>query len=90
MKYIIFLITLMLAGCGSLKTPVPVKAKFPEAPNMLLEPCVELKKLEKEPKLSDVAKVVTENYLAYHDCALKNTAWAEWYKAQKRIFEDVR
>jgi hypothetical protein len=88
MRYIVLLLCLGLTGC--FQTAVPVKAKFPEAPGMLLEPCVELKRLEKDPKLSDVAKTVTENYTIYHDCALKNRAWGEWYKAQKKIFEDVK
>ena len=57
---------------------------------MLLEPCLELKKLENDAKLSDVAKTVAENYASYHDCSLKNRAWSEWYKAQKKIFEDVK
>ena len=50
----------------------------------------ELKKLENDAKLSDVAKTVSENYAFYHDCSLKNRAWGEWYKAQKKIFEDAK
>jgi hypothetical protein len=78
---------LFITGCS---TPVPIKPKFPQAPAMLLEPCLELKKLENDAKLSDVAKTVFENYAFYHDCSLKNRAWGEWYKAQKKIFEDVK
>ena len=78
---------LFITGCS---TPVPIKPKFPQAPAMLLEPCLELKKLENDAKLSDVAKTVSENYAFYHDCSLKNSAWGEWYKAQKKIFEDVK
>ena len=87
MKYIILSIMLFITGCS---TPVPIKPKFPQAPAMLLEPCLELKKLENDAKLSDVAKTVTENYAFYHDCSLKNRAWGEWYKAQKKIFEGVK
>jgi hypothetical protein len=78
---------LFITGCS---TPVPIKPKFPQAPAMLLEPCLELKKLENDAKLSDVAKTVSENYAFYHDCSLKNRAGGEWYKAQKKIFEDVK
>ena len=48
------------------------------------------KRLENDVKLSDVAKTVAENYAFYHDCSLKSRAWSEWYKAQKKIFEDVK
>lgn len=78
----------MLVGCAS--KPVPVRMKFPEASPSLLNPCPELKLLEKDAKLSDVAKTVNENYTLYHECAIKNKAWAEWYKAHKKIFEEVK
>jgi hypothetical protein len=87
MRIVLLLTLLLLAGCS---TPVPIKPKFPTAPDMLLEPCTELKKLEKEVKLSDIAKTVTDNYMLYHDCSLKSKAWIEWYKVQKKIFEDVK
>ena len=50
----------------------------------------ELKKLEQEVKLSDVAKTVVDNYMTYHECSLKSKAWIEWYKVHKKIFEDVK
>ena len=87
MKYVVLTLLVFVAGCS---TPVPIKPKFPEAPAMLMEPCLELKRLENDAKLSDVAKTVSENYAFYHDCSLKSRAWAEWYKAQKKIFEDVK
>jgi hypothetical protein len=87
MRIVLLCTLLLLAGCS---TPVPIKPKFPVAPDMLLEPCTELKKLEKEVKLSDIAKTVTDNYMLYHDCSLKSKAWIEWYKVQKKIFEDVK
>ena len=86
MRYLLVSL-LFLAGCS---TPVPIKPKFPVAPDMLLEPCLELKRLENDVKLSDVAKTVAENCAFYHDCSLKSRAWSEWYKAQKKIFEDVK
>lgn len=88
MKYLIILPALFLVGCAS--KPVPVTMKFPEAPHQLMEPCPELKKLEKEVKLSDVAKTVTENYTLYHECSIKSKAWVEWYKANKNIFEGAK
>jgi hypothetical protein len=78
----------LLAGC--MTTPVPVKIKFPQAPESFLQPCEELKKLTQNAMLSDVAKTVVENYTLYHECSLKNDAWGEWYKTQKKIFEEVK
>jgi hypothetical protein len=63
---------------------------FPEAPQILLEPCRSLKPLEQNAKLSDVAKTVTENYHLYHDCSLKSSMWQEWYKTQRKLFEDIK
>jgi PBP1b-binding outer membrane lipoprotein LpoB len=88
MKYIIVIFAFLLAGCAS--KPVPVKQKFPEAPQQLMEPCQDLKKLEKDTKLSDVAKTITENYTLYHECTIKSKAWVEWYKANKNIFEGAK
>ena len=46
MKFAIIFSALFLVGCAS--KPVPVKVKFPEAPEVLLQPCPDLKKLEKD------------------------------------------
>lgn len=85
MKYL-FLTLLLLTGCS---TTVPVTAKFPEAPASMGE-CVELSKLDTNAKLSDVAQTVTSNYNTYYECSIKNSAWIEWYKTQKKIFESVK
>lgn len=88
MKIILLLVPLFLIGCAS--KPVPVTMKFPEAPAQFMEPCPELKKLTNDAKLSDVAKTVIDNYTLYHECSIKSQAWVEWYKANKKIFEDVK
>jgi hypothetical protein len=75
-----------LIGCT---TTVPVTAKFPEPPKYNTR-CPELKKLNSDAKLSDVATTVTINYSTYYECALRNDAWLEWYQIQKRIFEGVK
>lgn len=81
------LIVLLLAGCS---TTVPVTMKFPEAPEILLQKCAELKKSEEDAKLSDIAKTVSENYTSYYECSVKNDAWIEWYHSQKIIYESVK
>jgi hypothetical protein len=85
MKYL--LLALMLTGCS---TTVPVTASFPEAPATLLQQCVDLQKLNDDAKLSDVTKSVALNYTTYYQCAVKNDAWIEWYRAQKAIFEKLK
>jgi hypothetical protein len=84
---LLLLITVSLVGCS---TTVPVKTKFPEAPQHLMNKCPQLQKLNDEPKLSEVAKTVSANYTTYHECALKNETWIEWYNNQKNIFESVK
>jgi hypothetical protein len=81
------LIVTLLVGCS---TTVPVKRKFPEAPQVLLEKCPDLKQLTQEAKLSDVARTVVENYTQYQQCSNKSESWIEWYNSQKKIFEEVK
>jgi hypothetical protein len=80
---------LMCTGCS---TTVPVTAKFPEAPARLLERCPE--KLQEitgdKTNIIDFTKTVAINYGTYHECAVKNDAWIEWYNTQKKIFNEVK
>ena len=88
MKYWAIAILLCLSGCS---TVVPVVAKFPEAPGQLVsEPCPNLKKLNDDAALSDIARSVTENYTLYYECAVKLDAWIEWHSKQKILFESVK
>jgi PBP1b-binding outer membrane lipoprotein LpoB len=84
---IIIILAFLATGCS---TTVPVVAKFPKAPERLMQPCPQLEKLENEAKLSDVAKSVVNNYTKYHECSIQNESWIEWYKTQKQIFESVK
>ncbi len=83
------LITLLfLAGCSS--TPVPVKRSFPEAPEPLMEKCLPLISTAEDAKLSDVAKAISYNYSLHYECSVKVEAWQEWYRNQKKIFDEVK
>lgn len=84
-KYLMIPCVLLLTGCAT--TAVPVAPKFPTAPDILMEECEGLMRLESGAKLSNVMITITENYMRYHECARKNKAWAEWYKEQKALFE---
>jgi len=88
MKFLAIALALTLSACS---TTVPVVAKFPAAPGTLVqEPCPDLKKLEEQAKLSDVAKTVTVNYSEYYMCAIKLEAWQRWYREQKVIYEGLK
>lgn len=87
MKYGLILLLVMLSGCQLL---VPVQRKFPEAPQILLEPCPQLKKVsEDKGTLREMLTVVVENYSTYYQCSSKTQSWQEWYIKQKEIFEEV-
>lgn len=79
---------LLLTGCS---TVVPVTQKFPEPPGLQSQtPCPQLKKLQDNPQLSDVAKTVTANYTEYYTCAVKLDAWIDWYNQQQTIFKELK
>jgi hypothetical protein len=85
--HIALLLLISLTGCS---TTVPVVAKFPEVPKLLLTKCPNLQELNADAKLSDVAKTITVNYSSYYECAVKMDAWIEWYSVQKIIYEGIK
>lgn len=88
MKYTSLILAILLSGCV---TAVPVKQKFPEVPQVLLEKCESLKKVEGDRvAITEMLKVVVENYGMYYECAAKVEGWNEWYTEQKRIYESVK
>ena len=87
MKKLIFIIPFLLSGC---LTTVPVARHFPDVPMELKTACPDLKQTDETTKLSEVIKVVSDNYVQYHDCQVKVDAWLEWYNTQKKIFEEVK
>jgi hypothetical protein len=85
-KYLALFLLILMSGCS---TVVPVTVKFPDAPDRIKIKCPQLKTLNEEAKLSDIAKTVTENYTTYYECAVRNDSWIEWYETQKIIFEKL-
>jgi len=83
---LVLLLLILVSGCS---TVVPVTVKFPDAPDRIKIKCPQLKTLNEDAKLSDIAKTVTENYTTYYECAVKHDAWIEWYETQKIIFEKL-
>ena len=88
MKYTSLILVMFLVGCS---TPVPVSQKFPNVPKALVERCENLKKIEGDRvAITEMLKVVVQNYGMYYECAAKVDGWNEWYTEQKRIYESVK
>jgi hypothetical protein len=88
MKYLIACLTLLLAGCLS---TAPIKPKFPEVPAILTERCESLKKVEGDKvAITEMLKVVVQNYALYYECSTKVEGWNEWYEGQKKIYDSVK
>ena len=88
MKILILSLIILLAGCS---TAVPVKQKFPEAPQVLKERCESLRKIEGDKvAITEMLKVVIHNYSLYYECSTKVEGWQEWYDTQKKIYETVK
>lgn len=87
MRYSIIL-ALLLTGCSTL---LPVAPKWPEVPKEITEGCPKLDEVPAtDPQLSTVVETVTKNYGTYYECQAKHEAWVEWYKAQRKIYEEVK
>lgn len=88
MKLTSLILVVLLSACS---TPVPVKQKFPDVPKALVERCESLKKIEGDKvAITEMLKVVVQNYGMYYECAAKVDGWKEWYTEQKRIYESVK
>jgi uncharacterized lipoprotein YmbA len=88
MKYIILGLAIVLTACS---TPVPVSQRFPDVPKALVERCESLRKVEGDKvAITEMLKVVVQNYGMYYECAAKVNGWNDWYQEQKRIYESVK
>jgi len=86
MKYLVLSLAILLSAC----TSVPVKQKFPEVPQKLMTKCPNLKQIEGDKvSITDMLKVVVENYSTYYQCAVVTDGWQEWYQIQKIIFDQT-
>ncbi len=88
MKYLTLIFTVFLVGCS---TAVPVKMKFPDVPEALMQKCEDLEQLPANTtQLSKTAESVIKNYSKYHQCRIKVDEWQEWYKANKKLYDDIK
>jgi hypothetical protein len=87
MKKLILIASVVLVGC----TTVPITAKFPRAPDALIETPKTLKTLDvPKPELSDLINNANDNYAEYYRLRDKYNGWINWYNTQKQIFESVK
>lgn len=87
MKHVLILLCLLLTGCS---TTVPVTQKFPQAPDVLLHQCQQLKEVGKDASLIDLTKIVVENYAQYYQCSTLVEGWHQWYKTQQQIYKELK
>lgn len=90
MKILIAAAALVLSGCSIL---VPVKPRFPEAVPELIEKCKELQQVPATGNpvaITDMLKVIVNNYGLYYQCSNKVDGWNRWYEEQRKIYESVK
>jgi len=88
MKHLAVIFAIFLAGCS---TVTPVKRNFPEVPKTFMEQCPELQQIVGDKvAITDLLKVVVNNYTLYYQCSNKVDGWKEWYDEQKKIFDSVK
>ena len=79
-------------GWSNPHTQATYETKWPDAPERAgaFKTCADLQPLKEQPVLSDVSRVIADNYAAYHECRLKLNIWLEWYEIQRTIFEKAQ
>ena len=90
MKLLAVVFALLMSGCSVL---VPVKPQFPEAVPELVERCRELQQVSPTGNavaITDMLKVIVNNYGLYYQCSNKVDGWNRWYEEQRRIYESVK
>ena len=83
----LYIVPLLLCLCAC--TVVPLTTKFPELPEELNTDCSRLNTLPQDAKLSDVMRTDVKNMVKYQECRLKVKAWNQWYRDQKKNYENA-
>ena len=91
MKWPTLLVAALLSGCSVL---VPVKPRFPEPVPELIEQCKELQQVPiaagNPVAITDMLKIIVNNYSLYYQCSNKVDGWNQWYEQQRKIYESVK
>jgi hypothetical protein len=70
---------------------VPIVPTFPNATPELMKKCEELKTIEGDKVLiTDMLKIIVQNYTLYYECSTKVDGWQDWYNQQKKIYENLK
>lgn len=81
---------LCLTGCSTVRLTA-AKPKFPDPYTDLatgqMPVCPELKQVAPgTTSMTEIFKLVVENYTLYYQCSNKVDGWAEWYERMKREY----
>lgn len=89
MRNMLILICLLMSGCSLFqKQPVPMVPEFPQAYST--DKCKELMTIQGDNvPMTDVLKIIVENYKQYYYCSDLVDGWNSWYKSQKDIYDKL-
>ena len=88
MKLFLIIFISILSGCA---TNAPITSTFPNAPPTLLEKCKNLGTIDSNDiLLSELIKKIVDNYTISRECSEKYDGWIDWYKTQKKIFDNIK
>jgi hypothetical protein len=89
MRAMIILFCLLFSGCSLFqKQPVPMVPDFPQPYST--EKCKQLMTIEGDQvPMTDVLKVIVENYKLYYYCSDMVDGWNDWYKQQRDVYEKL-
>lgn len=92
MKFSIsLLLVIFLSGCSLFPKSIPKVPNFPSTTEELMKKCKELKTIEgDEVLITDMLKVIVQNYTFYYECSNKVENWQDWYIQQKKIFDKLK
>lgn len=90
MRILILSLALLISSCSMFKQPVPIAPQWPEVPAELKKKCEALKTVTGDKvSLTDMMKIIVENYTHYYECSAKVDGWNNWYESQKKVYETV-
>ena len=89
-QYLIIFMVAMLVGCAA-NRPAPVKLKWPEVPQDMMQPPEELEPLDaSKTRLSDLIDNANVNYSKYYLLKDRYEAWQQWYRSQQQIYQGAQ
>lgn len=92
MRLLIIALILSLSGCSLLPRLTAAKPKFPDpytdGATGQIPQCSDLKQVPSgTTSMSEIFKLIVENYTLYYQCSNKVDGWSEWYGRMKKEYE---